>query len=80
MQLKPSFHMICNGLRSVCDTIVMVGKVESSSTFPTITTVSQTVADHMETRHNETTGTSLPDDILGSGDCTHGMRKGVNTM
>ena len=40
--VKPDFHMICNGLRSVCHTVVMVGKAELDSTFPTITTVSQT--------------------------------------
>ena len=40
--LKPGFHMICNGLRSVYDTAIMVGKVELDSTFPAITTVSQT--------------------------------------
>ena len=40
--LKPGFHMICNGLRSAYDTLIMVGKVELDSTFPTISTVSQT--------------------------------------
>ena len=40
--VKPGIHMICNGPRSVCDTVVMVVKVKLDSTFLTITTVSQT--------------------------------------